>query len=348
MEYRKLGKTNLNVSKICLGTMTWGQQNTETEAHQQLDYALTQGINFIDTAELYAVPTTAETQGETERYIGSWLRKRTDRDQLVLATKMAGRGVDWIRNGAGLTPSDVRKAVEDSLQRLQTDYIDLYQLHWPQRSVPLWGKMNYRESMYAEGAAEQIEAILQALSELQKEGKIREVGLSNETSWGLMKYLQLAEAKGLPRVQSVQNAYSLLRREYETGLAEISMNEQVGLLAYSPLSGGILSGKYRNGVFPKGARFSTWGQDRMEYYFNKRSHALIEELYTLANELNLSLVQMSLAFVNDRGFVTSNIIGATSMEQLKECIGSAEVKLTAETYDRLDALFTQYPNPGTY
>ena len=350
MEYRTLGRTSIKVSKICLGTMTWGYQNTEAEAHEQLDYALSQGINFIDTAEIYAVPPLPETYGKTEKYIGTWLADRKTRDKIILATKVAGRDVSYIRDGQGLTPESIRQAVEGSLKRLQTDYIDLYQLHWPQRQIPLWGKLNYQPEMYSptDKTEEQIKETLTVLQELQKAGKVRHFGLSNETSWGAMKFLQLAESEGLPRMESIQNAYNLIRREYETGLAEISMEEQISALPYSPLAGGILTGKYRNGAFPEGARYSTWGKERTPYNYNHRGQKAVEDFASLAEKLGITLTQFSLAFVNDQKFVTSSIIGATSLEQLEECISSANISLSDETRKEIDQLFTENPNPGTY
>ena len=351
MEKRTVGRTDLEVTKICLGTMTWGYQNTEEEAHEQLDYAIEEaGINIIDTAEVYAVPPSEDTYGKTETYIGNWLEKRGKRDDLIIASKIAGRGRNYIRGGEGFTAEGIKAAIDGSLKRLKTDYIDIYQLHWPQRSVPVWGKLNYEEVMFdtsSEDEAHFVE-ILEALKEIQDAGKIKYAGLSNETPWGTMKYLHLADKYGLPRMQTIQNAYSLVRREYEIGLAEISMQEDIGLLAYSPLAGGMLSGKYLNGAKPEGARYSTWGADRMPQYQQDKVGQSVQELKDIADELGISLTQLSLAFVNDRGFVTSNIIGATTMEQLKECISSADITLSEETMDKINKQFHRNPNPSTF
>ena len=347
MEYKKLGQTDIKVSKICLGTMTWGEQNTQAEAYLQLDYSLQQGVNFIDTAELYAVPPKKETCNTTEIMLGNWLSQSKRRSEVVLASKMAGRGLEWIRGGAGLFVKDIEEAIEGSLKRLQTDYIDLYQLHWPQRSVALWGKLNYQESGFFGEDRERLEEFYLALDKFVKQGKIRHIGLSNETAWGLMEYQRLAKAHSLTPMVSIQNAYSLIRREYEVALSEISLFEKIGLLAYSPLAGGLLSGKYRNGAMPADGRYSLFPAT-MGYYFTPRSFAAVEAYQNLADELGISLTSLSLAFVNDRSFVTSNIIGATSIEQLAENIASAEISLSAETLEKIDAIFSDYPNPANF
>ena len=347
MEKRQLGKTDIQVSKICLGTMTWGDQNDEADAHQQLDYAIDHGVNFIDTAELYAVPPKASTYTLTEGYIGNWLHKTGKRSEVVLASKMAGPGWPWIRDGAGLAVKDIETAIDGSLKRLQTDYIDLYQLHWPMRPVALWGKLNYESSMYDAAAAEQIESFYIALAKFVEQGKVRHLGLSNETAWGVMHYQRIADKHGLPPMASIQNAYSILRRDFEVALGEVALYESVGLLAYSPLAGGVLSGKYRNGQRPANTRFVLF-PELMGYYANQRTEKAIEAYTAIAEGLHLSLTQLSLAFVNDLPFVTSNIIGATTMQQLAENIGSADVSLSADTFKQINEVFNNNPNPGSW
>lgn len=350
MQKRKLGNTNIKVTKICLGTMTWGYQNSEDEAHEQLDYATENGINFIDTAEVYAVPPSADTYTKTEKMIGNWLEKRKKRDDLVIASKVVGKGRDYARGGEGFTKNGILEAIEGSLKRLKTDYLDLYQLHWPQRDVPLWGKANYSESMISD-KEEQLANILEtleALDEIEKSGKVKHFGLSNETPWGAMKFLELAKDHNLPRMVSIQNAYSLVRREYEAGLSEISINENIGLLAYSPLAGGVLSGKYLEGKKPKGARYSTWGDLRMGYYMKERVESAVEDYKKIADDAGITLAQMSLAFVNEREFVTSNIIGATSLEQLKENISSADIKLSDDVIEEINKIYQKNPNPSLW
>ncbi len=348
MKKTTLGNTDILVTKICLGTMTWGFQNTQEQAHEQLDYAVDKNVNFIDTAEIYAVPPSEQAYGRTESYIGSWFAKKKNRKDIVLASKIA-HGVPWIRNGQGFSSKTIKEALENSLKRLQTDYIDLYQLHWPARVVPKFGKLNFHEDMVKEDedVEDNILECLETLTEVKKEGKIRAIGLSNETPWGVMKFLSLAKKHNFIEPISIQNAYSLFRREYEVGLAEVSMRENVGLLAYSPLAGGILSGKYQGGKQPEGARYSTWGKERMGYYNNSRTNNYIDKIIEIAKEANMTVTQLALSFVNDRGFVTSNIIGATSLEQLKENISSADISLSKGVRDKLDVLFTEYPNIGT-
>lgn len=347
MEFRKLGTTDLNVSLICLGSMNWGEQNTEADAHAQLDYAISQGINFIDTAEIYPIPPNKESQGRTETYIGTWLKKRGKRDDLIIASKVGGRGdLTYIRNGE--TPifdrKNIRYAIEGSLKRLQTDYLDLYQLHWPDRQTNYFGKRGYVHPQ--KDTSVPIEETLEVLQELVKEGKVRHIGLSNETAWGVMEFLRLSKEKNLPRIQSIQNPYSLIMREFETALAEICIKEQVSLLVYSPLSMGVLSGKYLGGVHPKGSRFDYSSRNEMRY---NPPHAQepIRKYVELAKKHGLDPAQMALAFVNSRPFVTSNIIGATSMEQLKSDIGSIDVKLSDEVLREIEALHTIHPNPIT-
>ena len=352
MQYNKLGKTDIEVSKICLGTMTWWAQNTEAEAHEQLDYTFNEtDINFMDTAELYAIPIDPKTYGLTEQYIGSWFQKNMKkRDQIVLATKVSGKWPSHIRWGIGLTPDSIMSAIDDSLTRLKTDYVDLYQLHWPQRPTQAWGKLNYADEYFDEQRRDEdhIFEVLQTLDKIQKSWKVRHFWLSNETSWWTMKYLQIAKENNLPRMEAIQNAYSIIRREYEVWLAEISLQEKISLLAYSPLAGWLLSGKYRNNQWPADARFSLFGKNNMWYYLNDRSYKAVEDLQVLADELGISLTELSLAFVNDRKFMTSNIIGATTMDQLKECIWSADIELSSETRARIDEMFSDNQNPGNF
>ena len=339
---RPLGSSDLRVSKICLGTMTWGEQNSEAEAHEQLDYALAQGINFIDTAEMYPVPPQGETQGRTEQYIGTWLASRGQRERIVLATKVTGPG-DWmthIRQGPQLTRAHIREAVEGSLRRLQTDYIDLYQLHWPARPTNFFGKLGY---VHQPGEHTPLEESLLALMELMQEGKIRHYGLSNETAWGTMKVLQIADREGWPRPLTVQNPYNLLNRSYEVGLAEISHQENVGLLAYSPLAFGVLTGKYLHGQQPAGARITL--HQRFSRYQGAQAEAAVTEYVALAQEFGLTPAQLALAFVTQQSFVTANIIGATSMAQLQENIATAALELTPEQLQRIDAIHKVYSNP---
>lgn len=346
MEYRPLGRTGLKVSQICLGTMTWGQQNTEAEGHAQMDHALDRGINFFDTAELYSIPPKPETQGSTERIIGSWFKSRGTRDKVILATKVCGRsGSTWFRDDGSpceLSRAQIEEAVNKSLQRLQTDYIDLYQLHWPDRPVSQFGSnpVIYRP---VEGPEHPISEILDVLADLVKAGKIRHIGLSNESAWGVMTFLHHAQMKGQPRVQSIQNAYSLVNRTFEMGLAEIATREEVGLLAYSPLAQGYLTGKYQGGALPPGTRKQLF--DRLQRYETPGAAKAIDAYLALAREAGLDPAQMALAFVNSRPFVTSNIIGATSMEQLRADIDSIDVRITPELEERINAIHVLNANP---
>lgn len=345
MEYSVLGNTDLKVSKICLGTMTFGGQNTETEAHEQLDFAVDQGVNFIDTAELYAVPRSAETQGLTEKYIGTWIQKRGKRDDVILATKIVGpdNAITWIRPNPGFSHHQIREAVDNSLSRLQTDYIDLYQLHWPERKANFFGRLGY-DHQPDDSWQENFEEILLIFEDLIKEGKIRYVGLSNETPWGVMRYLQLAETQNLPRIQSVQNPYNLLNRSYEVGLAEISIREEVGCLAYSPLAFGLLSGKYHEKKDLPRDRLNRF-KDLSRYSAEVTWKATASYL-EVAKKYNASLTQMSLAFVNTRPFVTSNIIGATTMEQLRENIESISFELTKDMVQDINTVHASISNPA--
>ncbi|MFT8676192.1 MAG: aldo/keto reductase [Acetobacter sp.] len=347
MKQRELGRTGLLVSEICLGTMTFGQQNTEAEGHAQLDLALERGINFIDTAELYAIPPKAETYGATETIIGSWLKARGGRDRLIIASKVVGRSASpWFRPGgeeARLTPRQIRYALEGSLRRLGTDYIDLYQLHWPDRQIGLFGAGGTTFDDITKADEVPIEETLAVLGDLVAEGKIRHVGLSNETAWGVSRFL--AESRsGLPRVASIQNAYNLINRTFEIGLAEMALRERVGLLAYSPLAQGYLTGKYLNGARPAGARTTLF--DRGQRYEKPGVDVAIEAYLALARAEGLDPVQLAIAFVTSRPFVTSNIIGATSLAQLETILGSVDLVITPELEEKINAIHQVHSNPA--
>jgi aryl-alcohol dehydrogenase-like predicted oxidoreductase len=346
MEFRKLGSTDLKVSLICMGTMTFGEQNTAEEAHEQLDYAVTQGVNFIDTAELYAIPPRAETYGRTEDIVGDWLQKSGRRKEIVLATKVVGPAgnMPWIRGGnARLEKAQIYAAAEASLKRLKTDYIDLYQVHWPQRPVNSFGKLGYDQFKVSGRESEGILETLDTLAGLVKAGKVRHLGLSNETCWGVTVYLRHHENNSLPRVASIQNAYNLLNRAFEVGLAEIALQEDVGLLAYAPLGAGTLSGKYLNGQVPKGSR---WDIDpRVSRYKKPRLDEAVGAYMAVAEKHGLAVTQMAIAFVNRQPFVTSTIIGATRMEQLKSNIAAADVKLSPEAVADINAVHASISNP---
>jgi aryl-alcohol dehydrogenase-like predicted oxidoreductase len=346
MEYRKLGDTGLDVSLIGLGTMTWGEQNTASEAAAQMDYALDQGVNFFDVAEMYPVAPKPETQGLSEDYIGQWLAKTGNRDKIVLATKVTGRGdsnpgTAHIRGGPRLTREQIHQAIDASLQRLQTDYVDLYQVHWPERSTNFFGELGYQPKT-DDGVP--IEETLSALGELVDAGKVRHIGISNETPWGMMEYLRLARETNLPRIASIQNPYNFLNRSFEVGLAEISLREKVSMLAYSPLAFGMLSGKYIGGKKPKGSRLALF--DRFVRYGNPYAEAATEAYVNLAKEQGLEADQMALAFLNSRPFMTSNIIGATTMEQLKRNIDSINVSLSDEVLEAIEAIHHRYCIPS--
>jgi aryl-alcohol dehydrogenase-like predicted oxidoreductase len=342
MLYSPLGTTDLKVSRICLGTMTWGEQNTEVQAHEQLSYAVSAGINFIDAAEMYPVPPKAETQGRTEQYIGTWLKQRGRRDDLVLATKVVGPGdFKWVRGGPQLDRAHVLAACDSSLQRLQTDYIDLYQVHWPSRATNYFGQLGFKPK--AEEIHTPIEETLGALGDLVKAGKVRHVGISNETSWGAAEYLRLSRERGLPRAQSIQNPYNLLNRSFEVGLAEFAHREKLGLLAYSPLAFGKLSGKFRNGALPPEARVTRFA--RFSRYNNEQADRAIAEYVDLARKHRLDPAQMALAFVNTRPFLSATIIGATTMEQLRSNIASIEVQLSEELLTAIEAIHRRYTYP---
>jgi aryl-alcohol dehydrogenase-like predicted oxidoreductase len=343
MQYRKLGRTDLKVSAICLGTMTWGEQNNEADAHQQMDYAFDQGVNFFDAAEMYPVPPKPETQGRTESYIGSWFKKSGKRDKVILATKVAGRsgGPTTIRDGQSLDKRNIITAVEASLKRLQTDTIDLYQLHWPDRSTNNFGQLGYAHN--SDEIPVPLEETLAALSDLIASGKVRHVGVSNETPWGVMRYIELANMKPLPRMMSVQNPYNLLNRSYEIGLSEISIREECGLLAYSPLAFGVLSGKYLNGAQPPKGRITLYA--RFQRYKGAKADAATQRYVKIANDAGLDPAQMALAFVTSRNFVTSNIIGATTLEQLKPNIASVDIRLPPDVVKAIDDVHKDIPNP---
>jgi aryl-alcohol dehydrogenase (NADP+) len=345
MKYNKLGSSELSVSEICLGTMTWGEQNSETEAHQQLDYAVPRGINFIDVAEMYPVPPKAETQGRTETYLGSWLKNQM-RDKLVIATKITaqGRGFEWVRGGPGqIGRKTIQESLDGSLKRLNTDYVDLYQIHWPDRYLPLFGNTFYDPAQ--ERATSSIEEQLEAFAGFIKGGKIRYLGLSNESPWGALEFLRIARAKGLPTVVSIQNAYNLLNRGYEVGLSEVTRREGIPLLAYSPLGFGHLSGKYLNGAKPAGARltkFPPFGQR----YDKPNVIPAVTAYAELAKKTNLSAATLALAFVRSRWFCASTIIGATTMAQLKEDIDAEGVTVPDDVLAEIDAIHQRYPNPA--
>ena len=342
MNYKKLGNTELKVSTICLGTMTWGEQNSQDEGFEQMDFSLDQGINFFDTAELYAVPPRKETYGDTEEIIGNWFQKTKKRDKIILATKVAGPARNYLRGGQNsFVGKNLDDALEASLKRLKTDYIDLYQLHWPERNVNSFGRLGYE---HKENEWNSFEDVLDNLNKHVKNGKIRYVGLSNETPWGVMNYLKLSKDKDLPRMMSIQNPYSLLNRSYEVGLAEVSIREQIGCLAYSPLASGYLTGKYRNGALPKGSRierdFNFWSR-----YRKPNTEKAVEEYYKISKKYNLDISQMSIKFCEVQEFMTSVIIGATTMEQLKTNIESVKVKLDKEVIKEINEVQKIYPNP---
>ena len=342
MNYKKLGNTDLDVSTICLGTMTWGEQNTQDEAFEQMDFALSNGVNFWDTAELYAVPPRKETYGDTEEIIGNWFEKTKKRKEVILATKVAGPARDYLRNGENsFTGPNLESALNNSLKRLKTDYVDLYQLHWPERNVNNFGRLGY---VHKEKDWNQFEDVLGELNKYIKAGKIRYVGLSNETPWGALNFLQLSKDKNLPRMMSIQNPYSLLNRSYEVGLAEVSIREKIGCLAYSPLASGYLTGKYRNKNFPKGSRmerdFDFWTR-----YRKPNTEAAVELYFKICEKHNLNMTQMSIKFCEIQEFMTSVIIGATTMEQLKSDIESVNVNLSNDVIEEINQVQTIYPNP---
>ncbi|HSH49761.1 MAG TPA: NADP(H)-dependent aldo-keto reductase [Halomonas sp.] len=344
MQTRPLGTTGIEVSRLCLGTMTFGEQNSEAEAHEQLDRAVSFGIDFIDTAEMYPVPPMGETQGRTEAYIGSWLRRRGVRDDVIIASKVTGPGVEHIRGGTRLSREQIHRAADASLKRLSSDYIDLYQLHWPERSTNFFGQLGYtHDEDDSSDDAIALEESLAAMQELVEAGKIRAVGLSNETPWGVMQALRLSETLGLARVASIQNPYSLLNRSFEVGLAEIAHREEVGLLAYSPLAFGVLSGKYLDGARPEGARLTLY--ERFQRYTGPQAEAAVRAYVEIARRHELDPAQMALAFVNSRSFLTSNIIAATCLDQLESNLASESLRLSSEVLDEIDAVHHRFTNP---
>ena len=348
MKYRKLGTTDLNVSVICLGTMTWGEQNSQDEAFEQMNYAHERGINFFDTAELYAVMPRKETYGKTEEIIGNWFKEKKNREKIILASKIASKsdGLEWIRKGSnnlGFDKRNMNEAIDASLKRLKTDYIDLYQLHWPERNVPKFGEFDFKyDSLDNDWTP--VEEVLENLKSLVKSGKIRYVGLSNETSWGMMKFLQIAKEKNLPRVMSIQNVYSLVNRVFDIANSEVSIRESCGLLAYSPLAGGRLSGKYIDNNKPKNARYTLWPR-RFSRHHTERGERAISKYVSLAKKHDFKPSTFANAFVNDRPFVTSNIIGATSLSQLKENIDSIKICLNKEILKEIEDIHLSDPNP---
>ncbi len=344
MKLNKLGESELRVSEICLGTMTWGEQNSERDAHLQLDFALDHGVNFIDTAEMYPVPPSERTYARTETYLGPWLA-RQQRDRLVIASKVAGPGRrDWVRGGhTELTRENITGALDDTLTRLRTDYLDLYQIHWPGRNVPMFGETRFDPAKEVPGVPvlEQIET----MAGLIAAGKIRHYGLSNETAWGVCEFARLARAHGLPPPVTVQNAYSLVNRIFDADLAEVSFREKVPLLAYSPLAMGLLSGKYAGGAKPPRARLTLYADFGVRYK-RELARAAAEEYRQLAQSRGLSVIEMALAFVRTRWFAASTIVGATDLAQLKQNIDSVKVELDAETLSGIDAVHRRYPNPA--
>ena len=348
MRYRKLGNTNIDVSVICLGTMTFGEQNTDKEGFQQMDYAFDRGVNFFDTAELYAVMPRKDTYGKTEEIVGDWLKNSKNRNKIILASKIASKSEDdlfWIREGSvnlGFDKKNMNQAIDGSLKRLKTDYIDLYQLHWPERKVPKFGLLDFKYDPKDQWTA--IEDVLENLQRLVDSGKIRYVGLSNETPWGVMKFLQLAKEQNLPRMVSIQNVYSLVNRVFDVANSEVAIRENCGLLAYSPLAGGRLTGKYIGNKKPENARYTIWPR-RFSRHHTKRGEIAIESYYKLAKKYGLSPAVLANSFVNDRPFVTSNIIGATNMKQLKENIDSVNINLSSEILNEIENIHLSDPNP---
>lgn len=342
MKYSTIPNTNIKVSKICLGSMTWGNQNTEAEGHQQLDYAIDQGVNFIDTAELYPVPATAEISGRTSKIIGTWLNKNGNRDKIVIGSKIAGSGdyTAHIRT-TGFSQNAIKEAIDSELERLQTDYIDLYQLHWPERDTNRFGVRSFKLDTKWE---DNFNEILHSLDSEVKSGRIRSIGISNENSWGTMRYLEESKNHNLPRVATIQNAYSLLTRTFETDLAEVALREHVGLLAYSPMAFGVLSGKYIKGNAADNARLKLF--PRFARYSGEKAEEAVKHYLRIAEDNSMSLAQMSLAFVNQQPFVTSTIIGATNLKQLKENVDSIHVALSEDVLEQINEVHNTMPNPA--
>ncbi len=344
MKYNFLPQTEIKVSEIALGTMTFGQQNSETQGHDQLDLALDSGVNFIDTAEMYSVPAQKETSGSTEKIIGSWLKKSGKRDQIILATKIAGpnRGLEFIREDLAYNAQTIRTSVEKSLKRLQTDYIDLYQLHWPERKTNYFGQRSYDPE--GDVWQDNVQEILEVMQALIAEGKIKHIGLSNETPWGVMRFLEESKKHNLPRISTVQNPYSLLNRTFETGMSEVCHFENVGLLAYSPLAFGVLSGKFLTGESHPNARINLFPKFSR---YNSENATKATQLYSqIANDNGLTLTEMALAFIRQQFFVTSTIIGATNLTQLKENIQTSQIFLTEEITVEINKVQELYPNPS--
>lgn len=344
MKYTTLPNTDIKISKICLGTMTFGQQNTEADGHEQMDYAFEEGVNFFDTAEMYSVPGRKETYGDTERIIGTWFKKTGKRKEVVLATKIAGPnpGLAYIRENMDFSPESITLSIDKSLTRLQTDYIDVYQLHWPERKTNFFGQRGFKSQNDA--WEDNVNAVLETLDGFVKQGKIKHIGLSNETPWGMMRFLEESKYQNLPRIKTVQNPYSLLNRTFEIGNAEICVREKVGLLAYSPLAFGRLSGKYLNGESHPNSRIELFPQLAR---YNSAKTAEATKLYNeVAKKNGLTLTEMSLAFVNQQAFVSSTIIGATTMEQLKENIASIDLVLSDEILKEIDAVQAVIPDPA--
>ena len=345
MKYRKLGNTELKVSIICLGTMTFGEQNSQNEGFEQMNYAFERGVNFFDTAELYAVMPKKETYGKTEEIIGNWFKENKNREKIILASKIAGNGISWIRDGdknLKFDKKNIDAAIDSSLKRLKTDYIDLYQLHWPERKVPKFGKLDF-EYDPNDNEWTEIYEVLENLNQHIKSGKIRYIGLSNETPWGVMKFLQVAKENNLPRMMSIQNVYNLVNRVFDIANSEVSIREYCGLLAYSPLAGGRLSGKYINDK-PKNARYTIWPSN-FDRHHTKRGEVAISKYVNLAKKYNIPPSTFANAYVNNRPFVTSNIIGATSMDQLKENIDSINIELSDDILKQIEDIHLTDPNP---
>ncbi|MFI1772907.1 NADP(H)-dependent aldo-keto reductase [Thalassobellus citreus] len=346
MKYTTLPNTNIKVSKICLGSMTWGNQNTEAEGHEQLDYAFEQGVNFIDTAEMYPVPASPETQGTTSKIIGTWLKKSGNRDRVILASKIVGRPSDYTAHirTSGLSANSINEAIDAELKRLQTDYIDLYQIHWPERQTNTFGVRDYKHNP-DDTWKDNFNEVLQALDQQIKAGKIRNIGMSNEKAWGAMRYMEESKVNNLPRMATIQNAYSLINRVFEGDMAEVSLRENIGLLAYSPMAFGVLSGKYIKGIAGDNARLKLF--PRFARYSSEQCTEAAKRYLKIAEDNNMTLAQMSLAFVTQQPFVTSNIIGATSLEQLKENIGSVNVTLSEEIVSQINEVHDAIPNPAS-
>ncbi|MAS87329.1 MAG: aldo/keto reductase [Micavibrio sp.] len=350
MKYRTLGSSGLKVSDVCLGTMTWGEQNNEAEGHAQMDYAVEKGVNFFDTAELYSIPPRPETYGKTEEIVGSWFKNSGKRKDIILMTKVAGPNTAWIRNGEPLTSKSIKEAVEGSLQRLQTDYIDVYQLHWPNRPFPHFGRSHAGKIDFLANQTADVEDnlldILEGVGEAVKEGKVRHFGLSDDSAWGITKYIELAKTHNLPRVTSIQNEFSLLNRSDDPYVAEVCVREDVAYLPWSPLVRGMISGKYRNGARPEGARWTVSEQlikGFKEFRDTPLVHEAIDAYIKVAERFGLDVCQMALAFCKKQNFVTSTIIGATNMDQLTMNIAAFDLDLVPDVMNEIDRVYKQYP-----